>query len=155
MINNSIHFFNSNRGSITVEFSIVLVLFFFVLLSSAEISRLFYISSSLDLAVSEAVKSAKNKESTNSHSYTSVLQRKLATHHGVLGPFISESNKININVVFSENISDLVNNKNSNDSTLPLAKYSISYLYSPVFFPISPSWANTLLLREVVFAQEN
>ncbi|HHL2561909.1 TPA: TadE/TadG family type IV pilus assembly protein [Yersinia enterocolitica] len=148
-------FFYSNRGSITIEFSIVFILFLFILLSSAEISRLFYISSSLDLAVSEAAKSAKNKEPIDNVSYASVLQEKLTTYHGVFGPFIADNNNVSTNVVFSENISDLINNKTSTDNKLPLAKYSVSYLYRPVFFPISPSWANTLLLREVIFAQEN
>ena len=151
----SLHFFFSNRGSITIEFSIVLILFLFILLSGAEVARLFYISSSLDLAVSEAAKSAKNKESTNNSSYISILNKKLAAHQGVLGSFIAKNNEVNINVFFSGNVSDLVNSENSNDTKLPLVKYRISYLYRPVFFPISPSWANTLLLREVVFAQES
>lgn len=149
------YFFHSNRGSITVEFSFVLILFLFILLSGVEIARLFYISASLDLAVSEAAKSAKNKEPTNNSSYTSVLQQKLTTHYGVLGSFITTENEIKNNVVFSENILDMINNKTSNNNKLPLARYSVSYLYRPVFFPLSLSWANTLLLREVIFVQEN
>lgn len=151
----SLRFFYSNRGSITIEFSIVFVLFLFIFLLSAEISRLFYISASLDLAVSEAAKSAKNKDPNNNVSYKSVLQKKLTTHHGVLGSFIVKNNEVTANVVFSESISDMINDKISTDHNLPLAKYSVSYLYRPVFFPISLSWANTLLIREVIFAQEN
>ena len=150
-----LRFFYSHRGSITIEFSMVFIIFLFILLSSAEISRLFYISASLDLAVSEAAKSAKNKESTNNASYISVLKQKLATRRGVLGPFIAENNEIKTDVVFSESISDMINDKTSTDHKLPLAKYSVSYLYRPIFFPISPLWAKKLLLREVIFAQEN
>ncbi|MGM7744266.1 TadE/TadG family type IV pilus assembly protein [Yersinia enterocolitica] len=150
-----LRFFYSHRGSITIEFSMVFILFLFILLSGAEISRLFYISASLDLAVSEAAKSAKNKELTDNSSYASVLQQKLATHDGVLGSFIAKNNEVVASVVFSESISDIMNNRTSTDHNLPLAKYSVSYLYRPIFFPISPSWANTLLLREVIFAQEN
>ncbi|HDL6963598.1 TPA: pilus assembly protein [Yersinia enterocolitica] len=150
-----LRFFHSNRGSITIEFSMVFILFLFILLSSAEISRLIYISANMDLAVSEAAKSAKNKEPTDNTSYTSVLQEKFIAHHGVLGPFIAENNNVSTNVVFSKNISDLIDNDTSTDHNLPLAKYTVSYLYRPIFFPISPSWANTLLLREVIFAQEN
>lgn len=149
------HFFHSNRGSVTVEFSFVLILFLLILLSSVEIARLFYISSSLDLAVSEAAKSAKNKDQNNNIRYKSVLQQKLATHHGVLGPFIAKNNEVKTDVFFSESISDMINNKHATGHNLPLAKYSVSYLYRPVFFPISLSWANTLLIREVIFAQEN
>lgn len=61
MSENIMTFFRSNRGSITIEFSILFVLFLFILLSSAEMARLFYISSNLDLAVSEATKAAKTK----------------------------------------------------------------------------------------------
>ncbi|MFV8801419.1 TadE/TadG family type IV pilus assembly protein [Yersinia sp. LJYL362] len=150
-----LRFFHSNRGSITIEFSMVFILFLFILLLSAEISRLCYISASLDFAVSEAAKSAKNKDPSNNSSSASVLQQKLAAHHGILGPFITEGNKVNINIAFSENISDIINNNTSNNDTLSLARYSFRYLYRPFFFPISPYWANTLLLREVIFAQEN
>lgn len=51
-------FYRSNTGSVTIEFTIVFVIFIFTLLFSAEISRLIYISASLDLAVSEAAKAA-------------------------------------------------------------------------------------------------
>ena len=148
-------FLHSIRGSVTIEFSFILILLLFILLSSAEISRLFYISSSLDLAISEAAKSAKNKYSNNNVRYKSVLQQKLTTHHGVLGSFIAKNNEVKADVVFSENISDMINDKISTDHNLPLAKYSVSYLYRPVFFPLSPLWVNTLLLREVIFVQEN
>ncbi|WP_235921102.1 TadE/TadG family type IV pilus assembly protein [Yersinia artesiana] len=150
-----LRFFYSNRGSITIEFLIVFTIFLIIFLSSAEIARLIYISANMDLSVSEAAKSAKNKESTDNTNYTSMLQEKLATYHGVLGPFIAENNNVSTNVIFSENISDLINNKTSTDNKLPLAKYSVSYQYRPIFFPMSSSWANTLLLREVIFAQEN
>ncbi|HHL2499864.1 TPA: TadE/TadG family type IV pilus assembly protein [Yersinia enterocolitica] len=147
-------FSRSNRGSITIEFTIIFILFLFMLLLSAEISRLFYISASLDLAVSEAAKSAKNKDPTDNTSYTSVLQEKFMAYHGVLGPFIAENNNVNTDVVFSEDVSDLINNTTSIYTTSPLAKYSVSYLYHPMFFPISSLWANTLLSREVIFVQE-
>lgn len=68
-------FIHSRKGSITIEFSIVLILFIVTLLFSAEIARLFYISASLDLATSEAVKSAKNKQRNDSNSYNTVLKK--------------------------------------------------------------------------------
>ncbi|QHB33973.1 pilus assembly protein [Yersinia canariae] len=150
-----LRFFHSNRGSITVDFSLIIILFLSMLLFSAEIARVLYISASLDLAVSEAAKSAKNKERSDNTSYTSILQQKLISHQGILGSFITEDNLLSSNVVFSRHISDAIENNISDDNTYPLATYSINYLYRPVLFPIPSLWASNLLSREVIFVQEN
>ncbi|WP_145492692.1 TadE/TadG family type IV pilus assembly protein [Yersinia aleksiciae] len=149
-------FFRTNRGSVTVEFSISFILFLFMILFSAEISRLFYISSSLDLAVSEAAKSAKNKEQSDNTTYQSAFLQKLITQRGVLGTFITSNNAVTANVEFSDNISDIItNNMSAVYTDQKLARYTVSYTYSPIFFPIPSLWANTLLSREVIFVQEN
>ncbi|AHM72024.1 TadE/TadG family type IV pilus assembly protein [Yersinia hibernica] len=151
----TLRFFHSNRGSIAIDFSLIIILFIFMLLFSAEIARLLYISASLDLAVSEAAKSAKNKERSDNNSYSSILRQRLISHQGVLGSFITEDNLSISNVLFSRNIPGVINRDISGDNTYPLATYSISYLYQPAFFPISSLWASSLLSREVVFVQEN
>ncbi|MFL4556662.1 TadE/TadG family type IV pilus assembly protein [Yersinia kristensenii] len=168
-----INFFRSNRGSITIEFSIVFVLFLFILLSSAEMARLFYISSSLDLAVSEATKAAKNKRTDDKTTYNTIVRQRLMTQTGVLGSFITDENLIT-QVVFSNSIDDIINDSifdsigndignnlneiitggRHNDDSLPLAKYTVIYSYNPIFFPIPSVFANTLLKREVIFVQE-
>ncbi|CNH77454.1 putative tight adherance operon protein [Yersinia frederiksenii] len=147
-------FIHSRKGSITIEFSIVFFLFIVTLLFSAEITRLFYTSASLDLAISEAVKSAKNKQRNDSDSYNTVLKKTLLSQQGVLGTFITDDNSVKTSVKFSLSIDDIINNNMSDDNKSPLAKYTVSYLYRPVFFPIPSIWANSLLLREVIFAQE-
>ncbi|MFA3781149.1 TadE/TadG family type IV pilus assembly protein [Yersinia sp. 1652 StPb PI] len=141
----------SNEGSVTIEFTVVFVLFLLTLLSCAEISRLLYISASLDLAVSEAVKSTKNREDSNS----AILRQSLNAQNGILGAFITNNNAINTTVEFSNNISDLINQIYSGSETSPLAKYTVTYIYHPLFFPISSHWANIQLSREVIFVQEN
>lgn len=151
----NLFFFHANRGSITIEFSIFFILFLFTLLFSAEIARLLYISANLDLAISEAAKSAKNKDRSNMDSYISVLRSQLISHQGILGSFITEDNALTSNVFFSESISDIINNNTANNTTFPLAKYSVSYSYRPIFFPIPSYWPNILLSREVIFVQEN
>lgn len=147
-------FIHSRKGSITIEFSIVFFLFIVTLLFSAEITRLFYTSAILDLAISEAVKSAKNKQRNDSDSYNTVLKKTLLSQQGVLGTFITDDNSVKTSVKFSLSIDDIINNNMSDDNKSPLAKYTVSYLYRPVFFPIPSIWANSLLLREVIFAQE-
>lgn len=147
-------FIHSRKGSITIEFSIVFFLFIVTLLFSAEITRLFYTSASLDLAISEAVKSAKNKQRNDSDSYNTVLKKTLLSQQGVLGTFITDDNSVKTSVKFSLSIDDIINNNMSDDNKSPLAKYTVSYLYRPFFFPIPSIWANSLLLREVIFAQE-
>lgn len=147
-------FIHSRKGSITIEFSIVFFLFIVTLLFSAEITRLFYTSASLDLAISEAVKSAKNKQRNDSDSYNTVLKKRLLSQRGVLGTFITDDNSVKTSVTFSLSIDDIINSNMSDDNKSPLAKYTVRYLYRPVFFPIPSLWANSLLLREVIFAQE-
>lgn len=145
---------HSNKGSITIEFSMAFLIFIFTLLFSAEIARLFYTSASLDLAVSEAVKSAKNKQLSDGDSYNAVLKEKLFAQQGVLGTVITDNNSVKTSVKFNLSIDDIINNNVSDDNRSPLAKYTVSYLYRPIFFPIPSFWANTLLSREVIFAQE-
>ncbi|WP_409994328.1 TadE/TadG family type IV pilus assembly protein [Yersinia sp. KBS0713] len=149
-------FFQSNSGSVAIEFSILFILLIFTLLFSAEISRLLYISASLDLAVSEAAKSAKNKKENDSATYQSVFLNRLMAQQGVLGAFITNNNAVTASVEFSDNISDIIANKMSKVYTdQKLARYSVSYTYSPLFFPIPSVWSNILLSREVIFVQEN
>ncbi|CNM02738.1 TadE/TadG family type IV pilus assembly protein [Yersinia frederiksenii] len=147
-------FYRSNTGSVTIEFSIVFVLFIFNLLFSAEISRLIYISASLDLAVSEAAKTAKNKE-INSESYQSIFNSKIIEHQGMFGKFISPDNTV-ATVEFANSIADITSKKmTTHHSTQKLARYSVRYEYKPILFPIPSIWANSLLSREVIFVQEN
>ncbi|WP_145553407.1 TadE/TadG family type IV pilus assembly protein [Yersinia bercovieri] len=149
-------FLRSSNGSVTVEFATVFILFIFTLLFSAEISRLLYISASLDLAVSEAAKSAKNKQEDDSATYQSVFLNSLMAQKGLLGTFITNNNAVTANVEFSDNTADIIANKMSKVYTdQKLARYSVSYTYSPLFFPIPSVWSNILLSREVIFVQEN
>lgn len=149
-------FFRSNIGSMTIEFAIVIVLFIFTLLFCSEIARLFYISASLDLAVSEAAKSAKNKEQSDSKDYQTLFHETLIQQQGVLGTFITANNTVIANVIFSNSISDIINNNtNTINRNEALASYSVSYTYKPIFFPIPSLWTNNILFREVIFVQEN
>ncbi|EOT3308982.1 pilus assembly protein, partial [Escherichia coli] len=63
-------------------------------------ARLFYISSNLDLAVSEATKAAKNKSKDDRTTYNTIVRQKLITQTGVFGAFITNENIIT-QVVFS------------------------------------------------------
>lgn len=153
MNGNVITFFRSNNGSIAIEFLIVFILFIFILLSSAEITRLLYISSNLDLAFSEATKTAKNRNITDNRDYNTILRQRLITQTGVFGAFIADSNIVT-DVTFSNSINDIINNAQQDDNNLVLAKYTASYTYRAVFFPIPTIFANTLLKREVIFVQE-
>lgn len=147
-------FYRSNTGSVTIEFTIVFVIFIFTLLFSAEISRLIYISASLDLAVSEAAKAAKNKE-INSESYQSIFDSKIIEQQGLFGKFINPDNTI-ATVEFANSIADITsNNMSSYYSNQKLARYTVRYIYKPILFPIPSIWASSLLSREVVFANEN
>ena len=103
------------------------------------------------LAVSEAVKSTKNRENNNS----AVLRQNLNSQNGILGTFITNDNAINTTVECSNSRYNLINHTYSGSQRSPLAKYSVTYTYQPLFFPISSHWANIQLSREVIFVQEN
>ncbi|CRX70746.1 TadE/TadG family type IV pilus assembly protein [Yersinia enterocolitica] len=154
MNGNVITFFRSNNGSIAIEFLIVFTLFIFILLSSAEITRLLYISSNLDLAFSKAVKTAKNRNITDNRDYNTILRQRLIAQTGVFGAFIADSNIVT-DVAFSNSINDIINNVQQDNNNLALAKYTVSYTYKAIFFPIPTIFANTLLRREVIFVQEH
>ncbi|WP_016680406.1 TadE/TadG family type IV pilus assembly protein, partial [Yersinia pestis] len=79
----------ANRGSIAVEFTLIFILFIFMLLLVAETSRLFYTSANLDFALSEAAKTAKNRDAENVLSYQQLFEHNFNRQVTVLGSLIN------------------------------------------------------------------
>lgn len=145
----------ANRGSIAVEFTLIFILFIFMLLLVVETSRLFYISANLDFALSEAAKTAKNKDDENELSYQQLFDRHFNQQVTVLGALVHTPPSARLTVNFSHSVADLINgNSEENNHTLPLAHYQVRLNYQPIFLPFPQAWVNTLLSREVIFVQE-
>ncbi|HII2328052.1 TPA: TadE/TadG family type IV pilus assembly protein [Escherichia coli] len=143
------------QWAVTVEFSITIIFFIFMVLYVAETARLAYISSVLDLAVSEAAKDAKNAP-PYSDSYKDRFEKRLLTQGGYLWGFLTRADATEINISYASNISEMINSGGGagDYKSMPIARYQVEYHYHPIFFPFPGFWANNFLNREVIFVQE-
>lgn len=145
---------HEQQGAATIEFSLTAIIFIFMVLFVAETARLAYVSSVVDLAVSEAAKEAKNAPSNLEGGYRSRFKR-LTEQGGVLWGFLTRADAVNITIAYADSIDSMAaTGGTSGFSKQPLARYRLSYRYHPMFFPFPGFWANNLLTREVIFVQE-
>ncbi|VTP60173.1 Flp pilus assembly protein TadG [Serratia rubidaea] len=63
------------RGVATIEFALTVALFIMLVLFMAESARLAYVSSVIDLAVSEAAKEAKNASAAQAGGYRARFEK--------------------------------------------------------------------------------
>lgn len=143
------------RGAVTVEFALTIIVFIFLVLFVAETARLAYISSVLDLAVSEAAKDAKNAPADTS-SYDARFRSRLLSQGGHLWSFLTAADATEITIAFAPTIAEMSDSggETSDYSDMPIARYQVKYHYHPMFFPFPGLWANNFLNREVIFVQE-
>ena len=122
----------------------------------AEAARLAYISAVIDLAVSEAAKEAKNAPATEDGHYQARFTQRLTTEGGVLWGFVTSANAVEITIAFASSLEEIIitGGRNTDYHQRPIARYKLSYRYSPMFFPLPDFWATNLLNREVIFVQE-
>lgn len=145
----------NQQGVATIEFSLTVIVFIFMVLFVAETARLAYVSSVIDLAVSEAAKEAKNAPSSVDGGYRGRFEKRLTEQGGALWGFLTKADAADITIAYADSISDMISNGGSSHFTKqPLARYQLSYQYHPMFFPFPGFWANNLLTREVIFVQE-
>ncbi|QCT20894.1 pilus assembly protein [Jejubacter calystegiae] len=149
-------FSRDQTGVASIEFSLSIIAFVILLFFIAEIARMSYISAVLDLALSEASKSAKNA-STFDSSYQTRFRQRFVSNGGHLWDFLTKNNEVELRVYFSDSVGDMIRNGGSssaNSRNMALARYQVHYRYQPMFFPFPGFWANSLLYREVIFVQE-
>ncbi len=153
-----LNFYHSERGLLSVEFALTFIPFLLMFLLMAEVARLSYISAVLNLAVSEAGKTAKNSPSGT--AYADLFRQRLEDNSGKLWHFITRADALKSQVKFSSGIdqliADITNNSGSDSaSNHPLARYRLEYKYHPMFFPIPPGFTDPFLRKEVIFVQEH
>lgn len=145
----------NQQGVATIEFALTVIVFIFMVLFVAETARLAYVSSVIDLAVSEAAKEAKNAPSSVDGGYRNRFEKRLTEQGGAIWGFLTKTDAVDITLAYADSINDMVSNGGSSNFTRqPLARYQLSYQYHPMFFPFPGFWANNLLTREVIFVQE-
>lgn len=146
----------SRTGVASIEFSLTVLAFVFMIFFIAEIARLTYISAVIDLAVSEAGKEAKNAPATKGSDYSSRFKSRLEQSGGTLWHFLTKADEVNITISYASSIADMVN-RGGNTTTYveqPIARYLLVYRYHPMFFPFPEYLTRSLLNREVIFVQE-
>jgi len=149
-------FFHEQHGIATIEFALTVTLFIFMVLFIAEISRMAYVSSVIDLAVSEAAKQGKNAPASTDGGYNARFNRHLTEQGGSLWFFLTREDAVELNITYANSIEEMINTggslKDAKDQSL--ARYHLLYRYHPMFFPFPKKWANSLFNREVIFVQE-
>ncbi|RWR03299.1 pilus assembly protein TadE [[Pantoea] beijingensis] len=152
------NFTQDQRGVATVEFALLAVVFFMILFFTAEISRVAYVSSVIDLALSESAKSAKNEHAISKDGTTdsSRFQQRLLQDGGRLWGFLRNNDMVNIEITYADSVAEMIasGGHQGNGTNQALARYHLIYQYKAMFFPFPKSWVNSLLNREVIFVQE-
>nr|WP_315289659.1 TadE/TadG family type IV pilus assembly protein [Serratia proteamaculans] len=148
-------FGREQNGVATIEFSLTIILFLFMVLFVAEMSRMAYISSVIDLAISEAAKDAKNAPASAA-GYNARFNARLTQRGGSLWGFLTNKDAVMMNITYSDSLAQMIATGGTagNARNKPLARYRVNYQYRPMFLPFPNSWANTLFDREVIFVQE-
>ncbi|NIH92220.1 tight adherence protein E [Enterobacter asburiae] len=150
-------FYRQQRGVVTIEFALTVTIFLFMVLFIAEMSRMAYVSSTIDLAVSEAAKAGKNAPQNN-HGYEQRYRNILTKQGGALWFFLTDEDAVEMSIHYARSIDDMVNTGgiegHSHIHHSPLARYHLLYHYHPMFFPFPKSLADPLFNREVIFVQE-
>lgn len=143
--------FISNSGTAAVEFALVIIPFLALFLFTAELCRIIFLSSVIDVTLAESSRYASySGEDTQYETvFRSMLRDNLADW-----PLLGSGEDVDINVKYCANIQAILNDKCNSVSTQPLAIYSINYRYSSMFF-IFPSYLTSQAVsRNVAFVQE-
>lgn len=165
-------FFKNKKGTATVEFSLTVGIFFFVVFLFFELARITLISSYLDLAVAESSRLARIDSYNHDYSKGHFDYQAAFTKHLNNGRFWKvinfgdENNNITIKVDYADSVDGLLadnfrsqldpNTKQAKLDTrgAALAKYSVKYEYVN-WIPLVPSAvANPIFHREFVVVQE-
>lgn len=154
-------FMRNNEGVAAIEFSLTFVFFITSLLLIVELSRVAILSSALDLSVAEAVKKAKNTDlsAAGGGDYLQIAKKNLEEQLGIWS-FLEREQSTQIEAVYAKDVADLLGDKTQKtaSSDYPLAQYTFTYNYDPMFiwFPRSlvEQLTPVIFIRRVVVIQE-
>lgn len=165
-------FLYDKKGTATVEFSLTVGIFFFIVFLFFELARIALISSYLDLAVAESSRLARidayqHDPEKGGFDYRAAFEKRLKA--GSLWDVINfgnKANKININVDYAESLDAFLNGRftqdqseitiqsNTNSKGKVLALYSVQYEYTK-WIPIVPDFiTKPIFSRRFLMVQE-
>lgn len=145
-------FSQEKKGAIAVEFALVLIPYLLLFLLTAEVCRMFYVSSVINLSLAESSRyAANNREISYKESFIKNYKKNLNSF-----PLLSNNNQLSFDVYYCGTIEDIILDKctKNNKNKKPLAIYHIDYNYKPVFFILPNNYINKIISRNLVYVQE-
>ena len=149
--------FNKERkGVVAVEFALVFIPFFALVLFTMELSRVIYLYAAIDLSLSEASQRASYAGTAGeANDYASLFN--IAFKNNIeKTPLLFNDDTVDITVKYCDSIDKIIarNCSGSDSSGMPLAMYNISYHYKPVFFIFPSDFLQNSLTRNIIHVQE-
>lgn len=145
-------FVKEKKSVITVEFALIIIPYLLLFLLTAEICRMFYVSSVINLSLAESSRyAANNRELSYKEAFINNYKKNLVSF-----PLLANANQISFDVYYCETIEDIISDKciTNNKDKMPLAIYHIDYHYKPVFFILPNNYTNKIISRNLVYVQE-
>ncbi|MGL9720945.1 TadE/TadG family type IV pilus assembly protein [Symbiopectobacterium sp.] len=152
---NVLLWYRSSTGSAALEFSLIFIPFIMAFLFLAELCRVVYISSALDLILAESsYRTSLRQPDSDYHAYfTKALNKRLG-----VWPLFTKENKISVSAQYCDDIAALIENGKHCSSThavgKPLALYHVNIHYQPLFFLFPTVMVEQRWKRKVAFVQE-
>ncbi|MCW2480012.1 MULTISPECIES: TadE/TadG family type IV pilus assembly protein [unclassified Symbiopectobacterium] len=147
--------YRSSNGSAALEFSLLFIPFVMAFLFLAELCRVVYISSALDLVLAESSYSASLRQSDR--DYNAYFKKALNMRLDVW-PLFTKENIISTSVKYCDDIAALIENDkhclSPNAVGKPLALYLVNIHYRPLFFLFPKVMVEQQWKRKVAFVQE-
>lgn len=154
-LNNKTSWYRSSSGSAALEFSLLFIPFVMAFLFLAELCRVVYISSALDLILAESsYRTSLRQPDSDYHAYfTKAMNKRLGAW-----PLFTENIAISSSARYCNNINELIDNAKHCSSThatgKPLALYLVNIDYQPLFFLFPAVIVEQQWKRKVAFVQE-
>ncbi len=149
------------EGVVAIEFSFISVIFIFMIFLVVEINRYIFVSSAIDLTLSEAAQ-ISSRQSSSTTDYAQMFKKNVEEQSKLWVFFIDEKN-IHATVRFCDSVQKIINDgcQSTTSDNKVLAVYQIEYDYEPLIFNGSVPGAGKLisalrtsLSRSLIYVQE-
>ena len=143
------------KGSVAIEFSMVFIPFIISILFIAELCRVAYLSSTLDLILSESGKIASMSTAPENYQkhFTKEVNSRIKQW-----PLLSRDVDVDLSILYCDSLETMIRKISHCSSNItfdkPLALYRLSIDYQPLFFIFPREITVRELSRKIVFVQE-
>lgn len=147
--------YRSSSGNAALEFSLLFIPFVMAFLFLAELCRVIYISSALDLILAESSYSTSLRQPGSDYSayFKKAFNERLA-----VWPLLTKNIVMHVSTQYCYGITALIKNGKHCSSThsvgMPLALYHVNVGYQPLFFQFPTLMVEQRWRRKIVFVQE-